>query len=351
MKKVGLLFDSSYKIGGGHFWRCFNLAKSIKKKNLQFFFISNYLKDNFIKILKNENFNYVNISNLNHTNSLTAKVNLIGLDILITDYYKLKNIQKKTLKKYVNYLAVIDDFTYKIHSSDLFINNNFLNLQSIKKIKKLNPKSRLLLGPKYSILDKSFFKIRNKKSKINNKISIFCFFGSSDPSNETMKCLNVLSGYKNLNVNVLIGKLNKNYIKVKQKFKSSRNFKFFYNIPNKKIYSIMNNSHISIGSGGINMLERLFLGIPSIVICTAENQKNSIENLVKKKFIIFLGNFKKVKESNIKDAVDNLINNEAKTRKIRKKLNLYFNKIKKVYLISKIFNLIIKNIKSNNQNV
>ena len=99
------------------------------------------------------------------------------------------------------------------------------------------------------------------------------------------------------------------------------------------------------------MLERLFLGIPSIVICTAENQKNSIENLVKKKFIIFLGNFKKVKESNIKDAVDNLINNEAKTRKIRKKLNLYFNKIKKVYLISEIFNLIIKNIKSNNQNV
>ena len=89
---------------------------------------------------------------------MITKINLIGLDILITDYYKLKNIQKRTLKKYVNYLAVIDDFTDKIHSSDLFINNNFLNLQSIKKIKKLNPKSRLLLGPKYSILDKSFFK-------------------------------------------------------------------------------------------------------------------------------------------------------------------------------------------------
>jgi len=102
-----------------------------------------------------------------------------------------------------------------------------------------------------------------------------------------MKCLNALSGYKNLNVNVLIGKLNKNYKKIKQKFKSSRNFKFFYNIPNKKVYSIINNSNISIGSGGINMLERLFLGIPSIVICTAENQKDSIENLVKKKFIIF----------------------------------------------------------------
>ena len=98
MKKVGLLFDSSYKIGGGHFWRCFNLAKSIKKSNLQFFFISNYLKTNFIKILKNENFNYIKISNLNHTKSLITKINLIGLDILITDYYKLKNIQKNIEK-------------------------------------------------------------------------------------------------------------------------------------------------------------------------------------------------------------------------------------------------------------
>ena len=37
MKKVGLLFDSRYSIGGGHFWRCFNLAKSIKKKIYSFF--------------------------------------------------------------------------------------------------------------------------------------------------------------------------------------------------------------------------------------------------------------------------------------------------------------------------
>ena len=37
MKNVGLIFDSSYQIGGGHFWRCFNLAKALNNKRKNFF--------------------------------------------------------------------------------------------------------------------------------------------------------------------------------------------------------------------------------------------------------------------------------------------------------------------------
>ena len=47
MNKIGLIFDSSYKIGSGHFWRCYNLAKILKKKGRNFFFISNQLKKKF----------------------------------------------------------------------------------------------------------------------------------------------------------------------------------------------------------------------------------------------------------------------------------------------------------------
>ena len=64
MKKIGLIFDSSYKTGGGHFWRCFNLAKILKKRGRSFFFISNKLKKNFINILNKEGFNYIKLKSL-----------------------------------------------------------------------------------------------------------------------------------------------------------------------------------------------------------------------------------------------------------------------------------------------
>ena len=64
MKTIGLFFDSNKNIGEGHFWRCFNLAKVLKKKGRNFFFISNKLQKKFIKILNNENFNYIRIVSL-----------------------------------------------------------------------------------------------------------------------------------------------------------------------------------------------------------------------------------------------------------------------------------------------
>ena len=64
MKKIGFLFETNYKIGGGHFWRCFNFAKILKKRKRVFYFISKDLNKSFINILKKENFSYLNINSL-----------------------------------------------------------------------------------------------------------------------------------------------------------------------------------------------------------------------------------------------------------------------------------------------
>ena len=72
-KNVGLIFDSGYQIGGGHFWRCFNLAKALKNKKKNFFFISNNLHLSFVNLLKKEKFNYIKINKIENV-SLIQKV-------------------------------------------------------------------------------------------------------------------------------------------------------------------------------------------------------------------------------------------------------------------------------------
>ena len=98
MKNIGLIFDSTYKIGGAHFWRCFNLAKILKNKDRNFFFISNKLEKNFINVLKKENFNYVKISSLKKISGIKLVIKKKKLDIFISDYYELSSKSKNEIK-------------------------------------------------------------------------------------------------------------------------------------------------------------------------------------------------------------------------------------------------------------
>ena len=226
MKRIGLIFDSDYIVGGGHFWRCFNLAKSLKKNKYKFFFISNTLNKNFVNVLNREKFKYIKSNNLNNEKEIILKITNLKLDVLISDYYNLKSQTKKKIKKYLKLLVVIDDFIHKKHFSDVYINNNFLNTLSKKKIKRLNPNTKLFLGPKYFILDKLFVKTKKKKNK--KKITnIFCFFGSSDPSNQTFKFLNSIKNLEKIKINVLVGKLNKNFKNLKKLFMKKKILNFF----------------------------------------------------------------------------------------------------------------------------
>ena len=94
MNNIGLIFDSSYKIGGGHFWRCYNLAKNLKIKKQQFFFISNKLDKNFIKIIKKDKFNYIKLDQIYNFSKIKKIIEKNSINIFISDYYNLSQNTK-----------------------------------------------------------------------------------------------------------------------------------------------------------------------------------------------------------------------------------------------------------------
>ena len=347
MKKVGLIFDSNYKIGGGHFWRCYNLAKILKKRGRSFFFISNKLKRNFINILNKEGFNYIKLKSLKKTSNIKSLIKTKQLDTFISDYYDLDEKNKKEINKIVDCFIVIDDHLNKKHFCDVYINNNFMTNISKKRIKKLNPNSKLLLGIKYFINTYKFSRLK-KKEKNKNKIKkVFAFFGSSDPSNETFKFIKSIQDYKNIKFQILIGKLNKNYQKIKNYCRGKKNISLFYNLTNYKTLKLMQNNDLSFGSGGINLTERLFLGLPSIVLCTAENQKSALIALKNKKIIHFLGDSKNVSVSLIKNCLKKFIKNKKLLQLLLKKTHQHYTGKNNSIFLQKKLNFITKKFINN----
>ena len=342
IQNIGLIFDSNFKIGGGHFWRCFNFSKLLQNNKRKFYFIKNKLDKNFITILKKENFKYKEKVKLNNFNQIKKIIEKLKLKIIISDCYYLDAKNKKKIRGLVDKLIVIDDHINKKHFSDIFINNNFMTKTSKLKIKKLNPNTNLFIGPDYFIHNKKFLKIKKRIKKRKRIKNIFIFFGTSDSSNETFKFIKSANKIKNINFKILVGNLNKNYKTIVNFCKNNKNMKIFYNLSNYRTLKLMQKTDFAFGSGGINLTERLFLGLPSAVICTAKNQRSALLALKKKGVIHYLGESKNVKEEKIKNCLNLYLENKKKYTRLVNKINIYYKK-KNFNLLKKKINFELKN--------
>jgi len=335
---IGFRVDSSTRIGSGHWYRCIFIAEKLKRKN-KIFFISRNLPGNMFNQIKNK-FSLIKlkkVKNYKFSRSAHDFLNNLGLlekkdyletlsyikkykiDVLIIDHYSINQTYKKLIKRSLKYLIVIDDFVDKKHFADLYINNNFLSIKEKKKIKILNPKSRLALGPDYLLLNRKF-NILKKRANLRKKLKkILVFFGSIDPSCETVKVIEALKKIPNIEVIIITTKLNPRIKNLKQITNKEEKFKIFIDINNYKFGLLMLSSDIAIGSCGVNLLERLYLGLPSLIISTAKNQIVGSLNLEKKKLIKYLGNHNNVSQDDIYGQIVYFLNNPNKFKEFSKK--------------------------------
>ena len=158
----------SKKSGLGHFIRSKRLAEEFSKRNINtYIVIDNKYKR--IRLNKFLNIKYLYEKNESYNVRHDAKrfLDLISNEksIIIVDDYRVDDNWIKEVKKNHHKLIIFDDFFKKFSSSDYIINTkpNFLIREYLEKYKKINSNSKLLLGPKYSLLSKIKKKIQNQE--------------------------------------------------------------------------------------------------------------------------------------------------------------------------------------------
>jgi len=101
----------------------------------------------------------------------------------------------------------------------------------------------------------------------------------------------------------------------------------------------MQENDLYFGAGGVNLSESLFLGIPSIAICTAKNQQDALKALKEKKIIHYLGKNSDVNSLVIKKCLKNLLRNPKKIKSLLVKTRLQYNKSDCLNILSKKLNV------------
>jgi UDP-2,4-diacetamido-2,4,6-trideoxy-beta-L-altropyranose hydrolase len=182
----------------------------------------------------------------------------------------------------------------------------------------LVPKSCVkFLGLPYVILREEFMNEKINLRKRSGIISrILVFFGGSDPTNETLKTIQVLKNpmYSEIHIDIVVGDSNKNKETISSFCREVANFYFHCQINN--MAELMGLADLSIGAGGTTTWERCYLGLPTLTIVTADNQIEIIDLVNDKGAICHLGESTLVPAEKIEQELNFLIQNPLKVIKM-----------------------------------
>lgn len=260
--------------GAGHFSRCLAIAQYLKSKNKLLILDRN--STFFSKRLKSYNIDFKNFKYC-----VNKK---IKCRVCILDGYNFKKQEKEYWRENSKYLIVIDDILREHNYADLIVNIGLPN-----KIKSIN-NVRVVSGLEYSLVEKKILKIAKHYSLRKNVKNILISLGFKDSQNITLKILKFLTKVKKkiseIHIFIVLGS-DASALRQIQNFLKNLNIQNDLLVDVENIEYYLNKADIVIGSGGVGLLERVAIGVPSITILSAQNQLNQIQLLKKKETSLF----------------------------------------------------------------
>lgn len=309
--RVVFRVDASHQIGTGHVVRCLTLAKGLRMRNVECFFLTKEHKGHLLDLIKKSGFTILLLSNSvndyhptkkdpEHASWLggdwkkdsdQARLLLadISVDLLIVDHYSIDFRWEKSLRNVAKRIMVIDDLSDRVHDCDILLDQNYYKNHKNRYFEKIPHQCITMLGPKYALLDEKFKSVHKKVKVRKGRVKrIFVFFGGVDKDKYTLRFVRILQEFRFLNIHVdcIIGSQNPSKDKI---VLECIRYGFDYHIQTNKISEIMSKSDLAICAGGVITWERICCLLPAIVITTANNQIEPLKEIKDLGLIYYLG--------------------------------------------------------------
>ncbi len=312
--RIVIRADSSVELGSGHIMRCLTLAEELNQQGAELSFICQDLVGNLATLIEQKGFQVQLIPAMKSFDSQQDAMTSLDflktqevVDWLIVDHYGISEHWESQMRPYVKKILVIDDLADRKHNCDILLDQNY-NTNANRYDNLIPSSSRQLLGPTYALLRKEFSEARKQLKERNGNIKkILVSFGGSDATNETKKTIEALKQLEfEVEVDIIVGRAYPYLESLEEALRHIENMRLHVQANN--MAQLMLNADLAIGSGGSTSWERACLGLPSIVISTADNQQAIAEALALEGYQLYLGKTENVNSDAIKQAIQSLKN-------------------------------------------
>jgi len=323
MQQVFIRADASTAIGSGHIMRCIALAQAWQERGGCVTFLSHCQNEALQQRIIREGFEFVFVDRPHPDPADLTQVlervqnfrNGSGIPWLVLDGYHFDSDYQKSIREAGNRLVVIDDYNHlPNYHADILLNQN-IGAERIPYSCDL--KTVKLLGPKYALLRTEFLNGKNRIQKHHRRQRrIMVTLGGADPDNITLKVLKALlqTRLKSFGVDIILGPANTNIKKLELEIKSARKASMplantMQLLYNTNMADIMARADMAISAGGSTCWELCFLGIPSLLIIAAENQRSTAVGLDHIGVACCLGWHEEVDPARLSSTLKNLLCN------------------------------------------
>lgn len=305
--RVAFRTDASIQIGTGHVMRCLTLADALAQQGAESLFISRAHEGNLNGLIAARGHavlplpagrdeagqdgtpahgHWLGTGWQEDVEQTLQALDGTVADWLVTDHYALDAHWEMALRPACRRLMVIDDLADRSHDCDLLLDQN-LGRRRADYLGLIPRECSLLAGPKYALLRPEFAALRNEslaRRSGGTLEHLLITLGGVDKDNVTGKVLEALATCRDrlpatLRISIIMGP-HAPWCDQVRKQAEHMPWPTQVAVGVSDMARRMADADLVIGAAGSTSWERCCLGVPSVQIVLAENQKAIAQMLV-----------------------------------------------------------------------
>jgi UDP-2,4-diacetamido-2,4,6-trideoxy-beta-L-altropyranose hydrolase len=283
--RILFLADAGPAVGGGHVMRCLTLARALAERGAECAFVESRSAAPMLRRFGWPGQTLLAMTDADTVPALvdyaTALADLFAADAVVLDHYQTAVAEEAYLRGAGRTIIVIDDLADRPHDAAMLVDPGYGRRPEAYRA--LVPEGTILLtGPAHALVRPEFASARHRalsrRARHGPVRRAMVSLGLTDLGAVTHRVLQALiNSLDDVRLDIVLGYDAPSIPALTEMARDDRRLHLW--IDTAEMASLMADADIAVGAGGSSIWERATVGLPSVTVILADNQRAMVSQM------------------------------------------------------------------------